>query len=286
MVDVVNTRDMEWQKRGLNHRSDNIAFKYLFKGEPGTPENYALVMSDEAHDFDSPRHRHNFDQIRFCLEGAVPLAPRKVLKAGEAAYFPEGAHYGPQQGKEDRVVLVLQFGGAAGHGYHATEQDQAAAEEMLAFGTFEGGVFRRTAGEGRKNQDGFEAIWEYVTGTKVVYDGPRYAEPVIMKPDGFAWRPGDEPGVEHKTLGVFTEREVRVEMTRTAAGGRHVIAPENALRLCFVTEGDGTLDGEAYYRQAAFKLEPGEGATLAAGTETSVFTMVLPPVAVERAQAA
>jgi len=39
------------------------------------------------------------------------------VEGGEIAYFPESAHYGPQEGGDDRIVVLLQFGGASGQGF-------------------------------------------------------------------------------------------------------------------------------------------------------------------------
>ena len=39
------------------------------------------------------------------------------MEGGEIAYFPESAYYGPQEGGEDRIVVLLQFGGASGQGF-------------------------------------------------------------------------------------------------------------------------------------------------------------------------
>src|SRR5271168_1317022 len=57
----------------------------------------------------SPRHRHNFDQVRFILEGEVTY-DRKNYGAGWLGYFPEGVPYGPHGGIEHREI-VLQFAG-------------------------------------------------------------------------------------------------------------------------------------------------------------------------------
>ena len=44
----------------------------------------------------TPRHRHNFDQIRMVMEGKFAYAGRKTMRQGSIGYFPEGTYYGPQ----------------------------------------------------------------------------------------------------------------------------------------------------------------------------------------------
>ena len=46
----------------------------------------------------TPKHRHNFDQIRYTLSG-LQSTGLGDLAGGECGYFPEGSHYGPQQQK-------------------------------------------------------------------------------------------------------------------------------------------------------------------------------------------
>ena len=103
--------------RGLGHRSGGIDFKRLLQGSPGSPDNFELSIVRTAGDYFTPRHRHNFDQVRLCLEGAMNYAPGKDLKAGTVGYFPEGTFYGPQSSTSKSVVLLLQMGGSAGYGF-------------------------------------------------------------------------------------------------------------------------------------------------------------------------
>src|SRR5881296_2822076 len=72
------------------HRAGRIEFKRLLHGTPGRPDNFELSLVRTFADYATPRHRHNFDQIRCCLSGAMNYAPRKDLVAGSVAYFPEG----------------------------------------------------------------------------------------------------------------------------------------------------------------------------------------------------
>ena len=125
-MDIVHGADLEWSEGEEKHREGRLSFKNIFKGTPGTPENYRLVLTRNNGPYRSPRHHHNFDQVRFCLEGKLNIAPGVDIEAGDAGYFPEGAFYGPQDdGDTKRLSLTLQFGGASGSGYMSSEQLKA-----------------------------------------------------------------------------------------------------------------------------------------------------------------
>ena len=253
-MDMVHGASMAWGENLAAHRQGGMAHKVLFEGEEGSVDNYVLVLADESKDYYSPRHRHAWDQVRFCLTGSVPIGKDLAVDAGEVAYFPEGVPYGPQQGGPDRIELLLQFGGASGLGYLSAAQLRQARAELAEVGSFEKGVFRRTSGEGPRNQDAYEAIWRHVTGRPIVYPKPRYKGPIVMRPDGFGWR-DQAAGVRSKLLGGFPER-----------------------RLIFVRHGEGQCGGETYREQSAVRLEPGEAAAFTAAADTELFVIAAPPV--------
>ena len=94
-------------------------------GEPGTPGNFILEMVRTTDDFFSPRHRHNFDQFRYQLEGEFDFDRNGKMAPGIIGYFPEGTPYGPQSSSVSSLTLVLQFGGASGNGYMTQQQMEA-----------------------------------------------------------------------------------------------------------------------------------------------------------------
>jgi hypothetical protein len=277
-VDLIDSAAMDWGANLAAQRSAGMAHKRLFEGEEGSPDNYLLVLADERSTYFSPRHRHAWDQVRYCLEGAVPVGKGIAVEAGEVAYFPEGAAYGPQQGGPDRIELLLQFGGASGQGYIGADRLDAARAEMSAFGRFEKGVFIRTDGRGRKNQDAYEAIWEHVTGRPILYPEPAYPAPVIVRPDSIAWQVEPEPGLAKKVVGLFAHRGLAVTLVRVDADRRWQLIAEGSLRLLFVTDGEGSI-GDAHYRpQTAIRLAPDENTTLAATTRTEFLMLSIAPV--------
>ena len=107
--------ELQWE-RGLEHRGGMFHFRNLMEGEPGTIDNFQLSMGRASGDFYSPRHHHNFEQIRFQLEGEADFARDGKMTQGMVGYFPEGAFYGPQTQAPGSapITIVLQMGGASG----------------------------------------------------------------------------------------------------------------------------------------------------------------------------
>jgi hypothetical protein len=281
---VVRFDDIEWNHHVNAHRGGGLKFKNLLAGVESSPENFWLTIAAGDGHFFSPRHKHNFDQFRMCIEGRTSIDPKKYLVPGEVGYFPEGTSYGPQQDTEANLTMVLQFGAASGGGYASRSQVKRAQDELIKIGEFKDGVFRRREGEGRKNQDGFEAVWEQIMGRKLVYPAPRFDNPMFMTHENFGWRPGKGKGVAEKTLGIFTERETRLEMVKLEPGAEWTNPAEDAITIAFVMGGGGTCAGQAYDTYAAVETVSGETATVRATTETVLLVMVLPMLRAVRAQ--
>lgn len=262
-----------------DHRGGAVPRQMLAAGPQGTPDNFAWSYSRGNSERYSPRHRHNFDQIRFALKGDMNMGKRKALRQGHVGYFPEGTYYGPQisqEGEEERRAMVVQFTGASGALYLSTDQQRDGQKALLEFGRFEKGVFKRETGEGRKNQDGFEAIWEYHTGRKLEYPRQRYEEPVFIDPDSFAYKPTGARGVSRKLLGVFSERETRIEVWRVEAGATWRAPAGDANRLSFVFEGSGACGGESCPQNTGIWTEPGEALTFRANETAEILHIVMP----------
>jgi hypothetical protein len=261
------------------HRSGGIDFKRLLQGTPGAPDNFELSIVRTAGDYFTPRHRHNFDQVRLCLDGAMNWAPGKDLRAGMVGYFPEGTFYGPQQDTTGSQVLVLQMGGAGGYGFMSYAELNAGYRRLADMGHFEGGVFTRATPDGHTvRKDGYEAVWEHVNRREVEYPPPRYEEPIIMNPDNFSWLPAGA-GFEMKAVGSFGERGLAMGFIRGARAARHTVARLDATELLFVTRGAlrAIQFNEVLDAQSAFRLDPADaGASFEVLDDTEVFFIRLP----------
>ena len=274
---LVHADEVEW-KRGLQHRGGTFHYRHLLEGKPGTPDNFHLGIGQQDGDFASPRHRHNFDQFRFQIEGTSDFDRNGKMTAGSLGYFPEGAAYGPQTSEGRSVTAVLQFGGASGSGYLSPAEVAATTEELKKFGTFEGGIFRRNGDvEGRRNSDAYQAIWEHVHGRRMDYPKPRYRDPIMVDPENYDWLPvAGFPGVRQKPLGTFTERECAATLIELAAGATYSAGGSS---VYLVLSGAGTVGGEPYRPLTALHVAGSETADFTATKVTQVLRLVLPNLA-------
>jgi hypothetical protein len=278
-MDLKHGDDTPWECVS-GHRGDGIDFRRLLAGDNGAKDNHHLSLWRENGRFFSPRHRHNFDQVRICLEGEVSVTPDQTIRPGGIGYFPEGAAYGPQDSDKQSVGMVVQFGGASGEGFVSLQQVAAAHEELKQHGSFEGGVFRRRDGlsdSGKKNQDGYEAIWEHVTGRRLAYPKPRYDAPFLMDPKNYAWEPdAKQDGVSHRHLGTFTERHIELSLLRIRAGRTCLLPSRGGRRLHFALGGAGTAADLPYRKLSAWSTAPGETVAMKAEVESEIFVLGLP----------
>ncbi len=279
-MDVIHAAEMPWGESLVAQREagEDVAHKRLFEGEEGSPDNYLLVMAKEPKSFFSPRHRHPWDQVRFCLEGKIPIAKDQFVAGGEIAYFPESAHYGPQEGGEDRIVLLLQFGGASGQGFLGADRVKQARLELAKAGRFDGGVYVRDTTEGRRNRDAYEAIWLHATGDNLSYAPAAYKTPIIMRPEALSWRPTRDEGVFVKQIGVFPHRGLVINAWQIEPGTALPVPAGRELQFLFVTEGGGTIGGEELRRWSALRLPPGEPVELRAAARLQILGLAVRPV--------
>jgi hypothetical protein len=259
-------------------------FRYydVLRGREGAPNNFFLSLSVLGGDFVSPRHRHNFDQVRFQLEGEFDFAADGKMAPGCVAYFPEGTRYGPQKALSQKsLTLVLQFGGASGNGYMSEDQFQNGLVELKSRGSFKDGVFTREKPEGgRINQDAYEAVWEHVNGRELQYPPERYSRAVFMQPQNFEWVASGS-GSATKLMGAFNERGTKLAFHRIDAGARFALE-DNALYFVCSGEGDG------WQRWSTIHVDAGERAELRPTGRAEVLQMGLTrfPASVAQRQAA
>jgi len=265
-------------------RGGNRQFKTLLRGDESSSGNYKLSFVRQSGELYVPRHRHNFDQLRMCLEGDPQnYGKDKWINPGEIVYFPEGTPYGPEDSKSHRLSITLQFGGASGSGYLGAEKIATAIEQMKAFGKFEKGVFSREGelkpGE-RRNQDSYEAIWEHINKRKLTYPKPRYEEPICMKPAGFEWVPTGQQGIAKKLLGAFSERGCTISMLKFEPGASGRIAPHGACQILFVVDGEGRAATDTIRKYTALSFEPGEACEMASAGGMELLLVALPLISI------
>jgi len=263
------------------HRAGVIEFKRLLQGQPRTPGNFELSLVRTGSDYYTPRHRHNFDQVRLGLNGSLTWAPGRDLKQGSVGYFPEGTPYGPQTDKAGAVFMLLQFGGASGNGFMSYDELSCGFRSMRELGRFEKGTFAYVDQNGTaRRKDGYEAVWEHVNGRELEYPAPRYEEPIISHPERFDWiADASSRGVMHKWLGSFSERNVGCGFLRLNQGASFRVPSAPAPRLFFITAGAVQLGGrdKALGTQSALMIDSLEAnVSLAADSAAELFAIQLP----------
>lgn len=262
-------------KRGLEHRGGTFHARELLEGEAGTLGNFKFSVSDISTDFVSPRHRHNFEQCRYMLEGECDFGRDGVLKAGMLGYFPEGVHYGPQVNKTPISTAVVQFGGASGSGYLLPREVKAGMKELEKFGEFTDGIFRRRDdAPGKRNIDAYQAIWEHVYQRPMEYPKGRYDAPVFMDGANFHWvAVKGASGVFEKLFGVFTERRTQARLLKLAPGAAYQVGGRG---IYFVLSGAGEAGDKPLRKFTTVFLDAGEQVTLRANEATEFLHYGLP----------
>lgn len=259
-------------------REGKLVQKFLLLGQDGSPNNYLLnVGLTGSGGWGTPRHRHNFDQIRYVLKGKYPVSPHKIMGEGSVAYFPESVHYGPQDRPEGLEMMVIQFGGASGSGFLSTPMREAANERLNAKGTFKDGIFTWIDDKGQKhNMDGSAACFEEAMGTKLTFAPARYDDVVVMEPQAYDWMPVSA-GVSEKLLGTFTERNIRIRMIKLEAGATMNTGARDQIEVLFMGTGAITVAGQSYGDKTAIELLPSDAPVDVTATAESVFFAVTLP---------
>jgi len=273
---IVHGGMMEFAERN-NPRGGTFHYKRLVEGSSGTPGNFGLMLSRTYENFVSPRHRHNFEQFRYQIEGVCEFGRDGNMVPGTLGYFPEGAFYGPQSATGPALVLVLQFGGPSGSGYMSEDDLQRSVAQLCQQGEFREGVFYRTAGiEGRARQDAYEAAWENHNGRTMHYPEPLTPSPVLVAEAACDWQ-DDAPGVRVGCFGAFKGGAAASLVQLDAGAVRQIQGPA----VLFVVSGSGTIASETIAAQASIEIEAGQTADLRADSLLAVLLMQLPRIAAQ-----
>jgi hypothetical protein len=287
MTTVVSVADIKPVEESIGRSGKIIAKTFpLDTGVPGLKMDFTWTLISK--DYGTPRHRHNFDQIRFVLDGEFSSGTGEIF-AGQCAYFPEGTYYGPQHQDDDAIVLILQFPGPSLAPYVThTELDEARLALIAEGGRFKDGVYTREFADGRKiNKDSHAACYEHVTGRKLELPEGRFRQPVIMLPETFQWvRDRKHPGVERKHLGTFAERRTGLSLVRLAPGARLPATRQEDGELRYLIAGSLVYDGKPYQggttaEQGTYFYVPPDGGVAEISTEAGVtwFSISLPMLA-------
>ncbi len=259
------------------HRSGGISFHYLLTGKDGAKDNYVLALVGFEDEYETPRHRHNFEQVRIMLEGTYEWSPGVAQEEGSIGYFCEGTHY-TQNGTGHSVTLLLQVAGASGDGYMSHRQLREGGAKLQKTGEFHNGIYTWVDEKGTKhNKDGYEAVWEDLNKKKIRYPEPRYDQPIMFRPENFQYLSiRGVPGVYEKNMGRFNERGLLVKQIKMDAGASYEVDGRPQSLLFYVITGEGKSDGEKWGPESAFQVERDEIIKIEAETPSEFYVMGLP----------
>ena len=147
----------------------------------------------------SPKHRHNFDQTRYVVDGEVEFGKGLIAKEGDFVYFPASVPYGITVRSETVLVLTLQTHGPEWAFFPTRAQASQGTKELQKISEVDrdNGVVRWPDG---RVQDTYEALWEKLMGQSIVYPPARYLMPCLVRSSAFPWRSTSQPGVQIQSL--------------------------------------------------------------------------------------
>lgn len=273
---VLETETIPWEPVKVNTRTGRITRKFIREGELAAGVGYTCDLvhyhrGDEV--FTAPQHRHDFAQIRLTIEGTTDYGHLQIGEAGDTAYFPAGAYYGPERFEEAEIFLIQWS-----KDWVTREKSDRAYKTLAERGKFEGGFYVTTDDAGNEvRKDGANAVWEEVNQRPLVIPSPKYATPIIMHPAGYEWeRAGEASDV--KDLGHFTEEDLNVTVHRWDAGGRISLSAERT-QIVWVSSGAVELDGRTLGERTLIFSDAGESHELV-GVQSGEATVLRMPVSV------
>jgi hypothetical protein len=268
---INDTTQVDYIPLPRSARGQLTSWKLVREGQalPGLGYYARLTKFHEGDEtFTAPRHRHDFEQIRFGISGHQVFGPGLESDPGDVIYFPSAAYYGPEviTGAEQ---LLLQWSRT----WVTREQQRVAMDALKKKGTFgEHGLYRSVDDNGEVYEvDGVQAVWEYTYGRPLVLGEPRYPSPIKMSPQSFEWIKAD--GLSRKTLGRFTENDVVIDMVRwDGAAVAHHLLPDRTTML-WVISGSVQAEGTPCEPGTAIFSDFGEASKVVGepGTEVICF---------------
>ena len=271
---ILETETIPWEPVKGNHRTGNITRKFIRESELAKGVGYTCDLvhyhrGDEM--FTAPKHRHDFDQIRLTLEGTTDYGESQVGEPGDAAFFPAGAYYGPESFEEAEIFLIQWS-----KDWVTREKSDAAYKKLAERGRFESGYYITTDEGGNEvRKDGANAVWEEVNQRPLTIPSPKYATPILMRPDGYQWQPAGE-NAEMKDLGHFTEDDLGVTTHQWRAGGRIDLTSERTF-IVWVSTGSVEIEGRNVGARTMIFSDAGEVHQLV-GVEPGTATVLRMPV--------
>jgi hypothetical protein len=267
-------------------RPGSIIRKLLLTDRAPDGLNFRLIRSQYQEGdlaFESPRHHHAFQQVRWTEAGSVNYAPGQDIGEGDIAYFPRGAYYGPQR-KDQGAALLLQYGFGAEFLGGSRDAEAREAEEAVtalrARGTFEGGRYTDTdpATGARRERDSVQAIYEERTKSQFTIPAEGYAAPVLMHTRAFGYYQAAS-GTEVRHLADFYDHpgpnaSLSISTVRLTGGGTWRFGPSRP-QIAWTTTPGLSADGAAYPEMTCL-YSPRDDDAIVSGDGAEMFVLELP----------
>lgn len=271
----VDASAVQWEQIS-QHRKESPWFRRLLQGERGALDNYefALVRVDE--DYDTPRHNHNFDQVRIMLDGSFDFGGQ-VQEAGTIGYFPAGTYY-TQSARGPSVTLLLQIGAACKQGYLDFAQVRSAAADLAKTGEFKDGIYHFEDDSGAlQTLDGYEAVFKHAAGFAPRNPEPRFDGPIIINTSAVDAIPSPLGG-STRFFGTFNEYGLTLSQRTASSGQTLTLRPASGQKaLFYVQSGALALEmGESLGEGTALELAVNETLTGTAKEDLALYQIDVP----------
>jgi hypothetical protein len=288
-------------------RPGSILRQSLFAETADDALSFRLIRSqyqDGELAFESPRHHHAFQQLRWTESGSVNYAPGQDIAEGDLAYFPRGAYYGPQR-KDQGAALLLQYGfgdeflhsrsrsrdssrerdgSRAARDSGRDDDAEQALDRLRETGAFADGRYTDTdpATGQLRQRDAVEAIYDARTNGRFAVPPEGYAAPILMHPAAFTYYRAAE-GVEVKHLGSFYDHpgpdaDLRISVVRLTGDAGYEFAPDRA-QIAWSTADGLRVDGRPCPKLTCLYSRRGERDTVAGSDGVEILVLEMPRLA-------
>jgi hypothetical protein len=284
-MEIAIAADVQAQERPELTRTGSTPRQWLLSDEAEDGFSFRVIRStyqSGGKAFETPRHHHGFQQIRWSESGSLNFAPGRDIEAGDIAYFPRGTYYGPQR-RDHGVGLTIQFGFGIEMlgGKDAVSVHSEGIARLKERGRVESGIFIDVdPGTGQeRRRDAAEVIAQDQTGTTFTIPAEGYATPILMHPRAFDFYAAAH-GVEVKHLGGFYDHpgpsaDVRIMIVRLSSDGVYRLGTDRA-QLVWSTTAGLRVDGSTYPELTCVYSPRAEGATLSTEDGVELFVVEFP----------
>lgn len=243
---------------------------------------YRVQYQDGDNANETPRHHHGFQQIRYAEKGSINFAPNQDILEGEIAYFPRATYYGPQR-RDSGIGIFLQYGfgpemPGGKNSYKIYSESIRKLRELAVVEDGEVIDLDPVTGEERRRES-WQVVAEAVTGQEYTIPPERYAAPILMHPEAYAYHQV-QPGVDVKCLGRFFDHggptgDVSLHIVRLSQGSRYRLSADRAQVAWTLSAGLEIAD-RSYPELTAFYSPLTEAVEVASQNALELFVVEFP----------